>query len=78
MTKGFEALERTFAKVSGHHCVGDEITAADCCLIPQVFGALRFKVDITQFQNVRRLYENALKLEAVQLAAPERQPDFVP
>lgn len=77
MTKGFEALERTFTKVSGQHCVGDEVTAADCCLIPQVFGALRFKVDISEFQNVRRLYENALKLEAFQLAAPERQPDFV-
>lgn len=78
MTKGFAALESTFAKVSGQHCIGDEVTIADCCLIPQVFGAIRFKVDISEFQNVRRLYENALKLESFQLASPERQPDYAP
>jgi glutathione S-transferase len=76
MTKGFAALESTFGKISGQHCFEDEISAADCCLIPQVFSAMRFNVDISQFPIVHRLYEAALKLEAFQLAAPECQPDY--
>jgi maleylacetoacetate isomerase len=39
--KGFTALEKILENCSGKYCVGDEITMADCCLVPQVYNARR-------------------------------------
>lgn len=41
ITKGFKALEKILATSAGKYCVGDQITLADCCLVPQVFNAHR-------------------------------------
>ena len=42
LTKGFRAIEALLQKTSGKYCVGDEVTIADCCLIPQVYSANRY------------------------------------
>lgn len=42
ITKGFTALEKLLTHCAGRYCVGDEITLADCCLVPQVFNARRY------------------------------------
>lgn len=39
--KGFTALEKLLTDCAGKYCVGDEITLADCCLVPQVYNARR-------------------------------------
>jgi maleylacetoacetate isomerase len=44
LTKGFRAIEALLQKTSGKYCVGDEVTIADCCLIPQVYSANRYFV----------------------------------
>ncbi|KAL5283946.1 GSTZ1.2 family protein [Megaselia abdita] len=36
---GFEAVERILSSSSGKYCFGDEITLADCVLVPQVLNA---------------------------------------
>lgn len=41
IVKGFTALEKFLSQSAGKYCVGDEITFADCCLVPQVFNARR-------------------------------------
>lgn len=41
ITRGFKAVEKLLSASAGKYCVGDEITLADCCLIPQVFNARR-------------------------------------
>ena len=46
---GFEALEKRLIVSSGEFCIGDEVSIADVCLVPQVYNALRFGVDISQF-----------------------------
>jgi maleylacetoacetate isomerase len=35
------ALEAMLGKTMGMYCVGDEITLADICLVPQHYNALR-------------------------------------
>ncbi|CAG0886593.1 unnamed protein product, partial [Darwinula stevensoni] len=35
------ALEKLLARSAGKYCVGDNVTMADCCLVPQVFKAHR-------------------------------------
>ena len=37
----FAALEKVLAESAGKCCVGNELTAADLCLVPQVFNAER-------------------------------------
>lgn len=41
ITRGFDAVEKLLSSSAGKFCVGDEITMADCCLIPQVYNARR-------------------------------------
>lgn len=41
ITRGFRAIEKLLSTSAGKYCVGDEITMADCCLVPQVFNARR-------------------------------------
>lgn len=72
----FTALEELLKVHSGQYSFGDEITWADICLIPQVYNANRFKVDLTNFPNILKVVENCQKLEAFIIASPEKQVDF--
>lgn len=76
--QGFQALESMLAPHAGRYCFGDEPTLADVCLLPQVFNATRFKVDMTQFPLLQRIAENLEQLEAFATAHPSRQPDAQP
>lgn len=42
ITRGFRAVEKLLSVSAGKFCVGDEISMADCCLVPQVFNARRY------------------------------------
>lgn len=73
--KGFQAFEQHLEETAGKYCLGDEVTLADLFLVPQVYNANRFKVDMSQFPNITRINENLSKLEAFQKAHPDQQPD---
>jgi len=74
---GFEALEDTLADnpSTGTYCDGEMPTMADCCLVPQVYNAERFGVDLSRYPTIRRINEACLALEAFEAARPENQPD---
>ncbi|MCH1928902.1 maleylacetoacetate isomerase [Shewanella sp. A25] len=74
---GFSALEKQLERVSGRYCFGDSVTMADLCLIPQVYNAKRFNVDLTPYPNIVRIWEECNKLAAFSDAAPEVQADAV-
>ncbi|MEF2131939.1 MULTISPECIES: maleylacetoacetate isomerase [Pseudoalteromonas] len=71
--EGFKKLEPMIG--DGQFCFGTEPTLADVCLVPQVFNALRFKVDMTEFPKISRVYEYCNMLSAFSDAAPENQLD---
>ncbi|XP_029972618.1 maleylacetoacetate isomerase isoform X1 [Salarias fasciatus] len=73
--RGFEALEPILKETAGKYCVGDEISMADICLVPQVYNAERFKVDMGKYPTIKRLNETLLELEAFKVSHPSRQPD---
>lgn len=75
MRKGAKALETILAKSSGTFCTGGAITAADLCLIPQVYNFLRYKMDLNNFPSIKKIYSNCLLIEAFQKAEPHSQPD---
>jgi maleylacetoacetate isomerase/maleylpyruvate isomerase len=75
MVIGFNAIEKQLVHTSGCYCFKDQITVADICLIPQVYNANRFGIDMSHFPYINRVVDNCSKLEAFQLALPENQAD---
>jgi len=75
--RGLAVLE---ALVAGHpdtgrYVHGDTPTLADACLVPQMYNARRFEVDLAPYPTLRRLDDTARQHDAFAAAAPERQPD---
>lgn len=75
ITRGFEALEFRLKQSAGRFCYRDEVTLADAFLVPQVFNAKRFNVDLTRFPAIDRVHRHCEELEAFQMAHPSQQPD---
>ena len=75
VTKGMKALDELIGESRGKYCVGDEITVADCCLIPQVSALPRFEIDIEQFKNCKEIVVNLNLLPEFKAAHALSQPD---
>lgn len=75
--KGFDAIESMLAgnPSTGAFCEGDTPTMADCCLVPQVYNARRFAVDMAAFPTIARIEAACNALESFQAARPEHQAD---
>jgi len=74
---GFRAAEALLAEhpSTGDFCEGEKPTLADCCLVPQVYNARRFGVDLAPYPTIRRIEAACLALPAFDAARPENQPD---
>jgi len=75
--EGFAAVEKMLAEnlSTGTFCDGEMPGLADCCLVPQVYNARRFSVDMDPYPTIRRIHDNCMKLPAFDAARPEKQPD---
>ncbi len=78
IAEGFGALEVMVARHGGSFAFGDYPTLADCFLVPQVYNAERFGVDLTAFPRLLAAAANAGALPAFAAAHPDRQPDATP
>ncbi|WP_332605049.1 maleylacetoacetate isomerase [Acinetobacter sp. ESBL14] len=74
--EGFHSLEMQLQHSNGQFCFGSQPTFADCCLIPQVYNAKRFKIDLSAFPKIESIYQHCLTLPAFLNATPEQQPDW--
>lgn len=72
---GLMAYEATAKSCAGTYSVGDSVTVADVCLLPAVWNAQRFGVDLSKFPTVTRVSENLEKLPAVQKSSYFKQAD---
>lgn len=75
MNQILTSSEKLLSETAGNFCFGNENTAADAFLIPMVFSAKRFDVDINPYPLISKVVENCLKLEIFQKAHPMNQPD---
>ena len=77
MREGFTAMETMLAASAdtGDYCHGNTPGLADCCLLPQLYNARRFKLDLDAFPTLRRIEAACLQLPAFDAARPENQPD---
>jgi maleylpyruvate isomerase len=74
---GFDALERWLVRdaATGRFCHGNSPTLADICLVPQVFNARRFAVDMNSYPRIRAIDAACKELPAFSTTAPEAPRD---
>lgn len=70
---GFETLESNIKATP--YCWGEQVTLADVYLIPQVYNALRFKLDMKPFPKILSVYQRCNELPSFSAAYPDVQPD---
>lgn len=74
---GFAAMETLLRERGwrGPHCLGQQVTLADACLVPQMYNARRFETPLDDFPILTKIDAACLELPAFQQAAPENQAD---
>lgn len=79
--RGFQAIEGILSRSNSRcYCVGEKVSIADICLVPQVYNAVRFNIPVeTQFPTIWKIYKNLNEnVEAFRKAHPHVQPDCPP
>lgn len=71
--EGLPALEAMAAPRAGRFLFGDAPTAADVCLIPQLYNARRYNVPLDGYPTLLRAEENANTIDAFAAAHPDKQ-----
>ena len=77
VTEGFRSFETTLTQFARHgtYCLGDTLTLAEICLVPQVANARRFNCDLSPYPLLVAISDRAEALPAFQAAAPAGQAD---
>ena len=75
--RGLRAFDGLAAETAGQFSVGDQVSVADVLLVPQLFGARRFGVELSEFPRLLRIEKACEALDAFARARPEAQPDAV-
>lgn len=75
--QGLRAYEKVAHMSSGRFSVGDAVSFADICLVPQLYNARRFAVETSEFKLLERIETSCMELEAFQVSHPSQQPDAV-
>ena len=73
--KGLSICEVFLQKRAKSFSFGEKPSLADCFLIPQIYNAKRFEINITAFPTLERVNQSSLSVPAFQKALPENQPD---
>ena len=74
--KGLQAVENMINNLSnGKYCISDHITLADICLIPQIYNAIRFSVNLDDCPTIMKIYKYLITLPEFIDASPEKQID---
>ncbi|MBY5312518.1 maleylacetoacetate isomerase [Rhizobium leguminosarum] len=72
ITDGLGKLEAMIGKADGAFSFGDTPTMADLCLVPQVYNARRWGVELTAFKRIVDVDARCADLPAFQAAHPDR------
>lgn len=73
--KAFASFEISLIDHGGDYCYGNLFSMADACLVPQVYSAERFGIDMKPYPRLQAMYQKLLELPWVAAAHPSKQPD---
>jgi maleylacetoacetate isomerase len=73
LSGGLEAVEALLP--GDNYCFGNTPTLADCCLIPQLFNANRFKINYAHLPKICRVERSCIALQSFSTAHPSVQTD---
>ncbi len=74
---GLAALEKSAAATAGQFLVGDALSFADLCLLPQLYASKRFHVEAAEYPLLARIQAAVTAIPRIAAAHPEVQPDAV-
>lgn len=78
INKGLDTYEKLLAMGKpGKFSHGDQVTIADLCLVPQVYNARRFDVDVARWPLLDGIASRCMELPECKAAHPDRQPGAV-
>lgn len=75
IARGLAALETLVKQRGGQCCFGDEVSFADLCLVPQLYNARRFGVDMDALPTLVAVERHLVAMPAFAAAHPDQQPD---
>jgi maleylpyruvate isomerase len=70
---GFAAIETMIGEDG--YCIGGQVTLADVCLMPQIFNARRYEIDLSPYPGIGKVEAVCGAIPAFAAAHPDRQPD---
>ncbi len=78
IARGLTAFQAAAGETAGKFCVGDAPSVADICLVPQLYHARRFGVDLAPYARLVAIETACAALPAFAGAHADRQPDATP
>lgn len=78
ISRGLDALETLASRTAGSFLVGDEVSVADLCLVPQLNAARRNQLDIARWPTLQRVEATCEALPAFARSHADAQPDAQP
>ena len=78
IAKGLAALELCAGRAGGPYFLGATLSMADLFIVPQLYNARRYHVELAPFPRLREIEAACLALPAFRAAQPENQPDSPP
>ena len=73
ISRGLKAYEQRLSDERLGFSMGPNLTMADICLIPQVYNAKRFGVDLKMFTKIEAIWQKCTKLDSFKSSCPENQ-----
>ena len=69
---GLAAYEKIAASTAGRFSVGDELSYADLCLMPQLYNAQRYEISLSEFPLLQKIAAECEKIASYQSSHPSR------
>ncbi len=73
--RGLKAMEERVSRIAKTFATGDAPTVADIAIVPQLYSARRFGVDVAAYPTLQRIEGNCIAVDAFRSAHPDQQPD---
>jgi len=78
ISRGLEGLEGAAKPLAGRYTFGDTVSLPDLYVVPQMYNARRFKLDLARFPTLVRIDAALCEHPAFVAAHPNSQPDAPP